>query len=103
MSQRLHQLEKDLQSAVARRAYLDVQRIATDLGIQAAQEWRAFPPHDARAARRIFDRLQNMLEWTRLMVCTMRASLEDELRRAHLTHRYFHPGDNAGTHVRIDM
>ena len=30
MSARLHQLEKDLRSAVARRAYMEVQRIAAE-------------------------------------------------------------------------
>jgi len=102
MSDRLLQLEKDLRSAVARRCYTEVQKIAPEFCAQAAEEWRAFPSGDPRA-RRIFDRLQNVLEWARLMVCMSRASQAGELRRALLTNRYLVPGSTAGSRLRFDI
>jgi hypothetical protein len=102
MSDRLLQLEKDLRSAVTGRRYPEVQKIGTAFCAQAAAEWRAFPCGDPRA-QRIFDRLQSVLEWARLMVSTSRAAQADELRRARLTNRYLVRGSTTGSHLRFDI
>jgi len=102
MSERLIHLEKDLRSAVARRCYTEVRTIAAAFGAQAAQEWQAFPSGDPRA-RLIFNRLQNVLEWTRQMVCVSRGSQADELRRTLLTNRYRVPGSSTGSRLRFDV
>lgn len=102
MSARLLQLEKDLRGALARRAYIEVQKIAAEFSAQAAAEWCAFPSGTPRA-RRIFDRWRNVLEWTRVMVCTSRASQADELRRMLLTNRYLAGGGATGNHLHFDI
>lgn len=101
MSDRLLQLETDLKTAVTHHRYSDVQSIAADFCARAAEEWRAFPAGDPRA-RDIFDRLQRVLEWARLMLCASRASVEGELRRALLSNRYLRSAGTAGTHLRYD-
>jgi len=96
------QLEKRLRSAVARRCYTEVGTIAAELCAQAAEEWHAFPSGDLRA-RRIFDQLQNVLEWARQMVCVSRALVADELQRAILTSRYRPPSSPTGSRLRFDI
>ena len=102
MSDRLLELEKCLRSAVARRCYTEVHKIAAELCAQAAAEWQAFPCGDPRA-RRIFDQLQNVLEWARQMVCVSRALVADELQRAILTNRYRAPSSPTGSRLRFDI
>jgi hypothetical protein len=102
MSERLLQLEKDLRSAVARRSYSEVQTLAAQIGAQAAEEWRTFPRGDPRA-RRIFDRLLELLEWARRMVCVSRASAADDLRRTVLANRYRAAPSAIGSRLRFDM
>jgi len=102
MSNRFLQLERSLRAAVARRSYAEAQKIAAELSAQAAEDWRALP-RDALRARGVFDRLQNLLEWSRLMTCASRASQADELRRARLTNRYFVPARATGSRLRFDI
>lgn len=102
MSKRFLQFETELRSAVARRAYAEVQAAARRLGAQAEEDWRALAPGDPRA-RGIFNRLQETLEWARVMVCTSRAAQAGELRRLRLTKRYLSSGYNSGNRLRCDV
>jgi hypothetical protein len=102
MSDRFLQLEKTLLSAVTGRRYPEVEKFAAQFCAQAAEEWRAFPYGDPRA-RHIFDRLQSVLEWARLMVSTSRAAQADKLRRVRLTSRYLVRNSTTGNHLRFDI
>lgn len=95
-------LEDDLRKAVIRQSYVEVQTLAAELGVQAAAEWRAFPPGDPRR-RHVFDHLQIMLEWARRMVCVSRASAAEELRRTLLCRRYRRPSNSTGTRLDLDL
>ena len=102
MSERLIQLERELREAVAHRRYDGVQRAATAFCEQAAAEWQALPAGDP-AARRIFDGMDGLLEWARLMLCMSRASIAAELRRVRLTDRYVHPEYASTGRLRFDV
>jgi hypothetical protein len=101
MSERLIQLERELREAVAQRCYSGVQQAAAAFCEQAAAEWQALPPGDP-AARRIFDGMDGLLEWARLMLCMSRASVAAELRRVRLTHRYLSPEGASVARLRLN-
>jgi len=101
MSDRLIQLENELRSAVTRGSYAQAQRAVTAYCAQAADEWRALPLGDSRA-HRIFDHLQEVLEWVRLMLSTSRASTAAEVRRVRLAKGYLAPRSVPQSRLRLD-
>ncbi len=102
MSDRFLQLEKDMRRAVLCHRYADIQAIASQLGAQAVEDWRAIHP-DGAGARLIFARLEEMLEWARLMTCMARASRAAELRRLRQATRFKSNSYSCGSHLRCDI
>jgi len=102
MSDRLLQLEKNLRNAISGRRYTEVRLSAALFSAQASTEWNSFPA-DNPAARRIFSYWQDVMEWARLMMCTARACVTDDLRRARLTNRYLSRTGGPSGYVHLDI
>ena len=99
MSEKLNQLESDLRHAVAGRRFHDVQRLVRELSQESARQWKQLPP-GSPGAYEIFERLTHMLDWTHIMLCTARAGIAADLRRAASLKQYMR-ASSAGVQFEI--
>lgn len=79
ISTALIEIENDLRRATGRRNYADVQSLLVALGAAAEKEARAFSPGDPRVYE-IAAWLNQLWDWTGIMLRTARAEHADELR-----------------------
>jgi hypothetical protein len=80
ISATLTTLEQELRRAAGRRAYADVEQLVVSVGAAAAGEARSFPPGDPQV-REIAIWLNQLYEWTGVMLRAARAAHAEELRR----------------------
>ena len=87
MRESLSRAEQDLRRAVEGQRYAEVQRRILEFCRAAEMHARALPPADPSIAE-IAGMTQNVLQWTRTMLKSSRASLALQLRQIPKVKRY---------------
>jgi hypothetical protein len=95
-------IEKDLRRAVESQNHIEVQRLVLAFCQAAEAQARALPPGDARIGE-IAAMTQEVLQWTRTMVQSARASLVLNLRQVPKLKRYVPVPSAPLSRVRLDV
>jgi len=99
--ERFSKIENELRGAVIHRRYADVERLTQLFCAAAETQAKSLPAHDPGRAE-IARHVEETLEWARLMLCTARAAVADEMRRLPFLRRYVGSAEpRAG--VRLDV
>jgi hypothetical protein len=85
--ERLQQLERELRAAAAARLYPEVRRLATEFCSVAAAYASALPAEDPRVANAAA-KVDEVLNWSILMMQLARSACSSELQRIRTTRQY---------------
>jgi hypothetical protein len=87
ISESLQKIEAELRRDAACHRYPEVQRLVVSLCQAAAEQTKVLPAGDSRILE-IGAWVDDLLEWTRVMLVTARASQAAELRQAYFLRGY---------------
>ena len=101
MSAALVEKAAELRRAVEQHAYSQVADLAVSFCEAAAAETDGLAAGDPRI-REAAAYVEGVLEWSRIMLCTTRASYADELRRIPFLQGYLRQAET-GAHMGVDV
>jgi len=102
ISSNLTALSDELRKAAARRAYVEVERLAVKVGDAAAAQARALPAGDP-GVREIAAWLKELFDRTEILLRIARASQGDEYRRLTFLRRYLPPAESRAARVKLAL